>query len=312
MNDGGFDVIVGNPPYVRIQTLPKDEVAFYNDHYAAATSNYDIYVLFVERALQLLKPGGVMGFILPKKFMQTTYGEGLRKLLAEQKAVLKIIDFGDAQVFDEVTTYTCLLFLRKQVNEKLTHVQAGDWLKAQEIVPRTIPDGLPEYQHKEDLLSESEWRLGVNIVGSVFERLGQLRTPLGEIAKLFVGLQTSADRIYIVEERPGSSKRLASVFSRSTGKVYRLEKDVVVPLLKGALDMRRYRVEAITRYVIFPYRDGALIPAKEFAVRFPNCWTYLKENRKVLAQREYGKLSDAAWYGYVYPKNLKLFKEPRF
>jgi type I restriction-modification system DNA methylase subunit len=99
IKEGGFDVIVGNPPYVRIQTLPKDEVLYYNDRYKAATGNYDIYVLFVEQALQLLKPGGVMGFILPRKFFNTDYGTGLRRLITDAKALWKIVDFGDAQVF---------------------------------------------------------------------------------------------------------------------------------------------------------------------------------------------------------------------
>ena len=112
MKQGGFDVIVGNPPYVRIQTLDKTEVEFFNQNFESATGNYDIYVLFVERAMQLLKLGGVMGFILPNKFMQVDYGVGLRKLLSENQYVEQVVDFKSFQVFEGATTYTCLLFLR--------------------------------------------------------------------------------------------------------------------------------------------------------------------------------------------------------
>jgi type I restriction-modification system DNA methylase subunit len=104
LKEGGFDVIVGNPPYVRIQTLEKAEVEFFNRTFESATGNYDIYVLFVERALQLLKPGGLMGFILPNKFMHVDYGEGLRKLLSESQSVEQIVDFKDFQVFEGATT----------------------------------------------------------------------------------------------------------------------------------------------------------------------------------------------------------------
>ena len=69
MKNGGFDVIIGNPPYVRIQTLPKDEVTYFGDKFESAKGIYDIYLLFIEQAFRLLRKGGVAGFILPNKFM---------------------------------------------------------------------------------------------------------------------------------------------------------------------------------------------------------------------------------------------------
>ena len=113
VEEKGFDIIIGNPPYVRIQTLPKDHVGFFNENYVSATGNYDIYALFVERGLQLLKPGGILGFILPHKFFQAAYGQGLRKLIAERKALMEVVNFRDNQIFQEASTYTCLLFLQK-------------------------------------------------------------------------------------------------------------------------------------------------------------------------------------------------------
>jgi hypothetical protein len=135
--------------------------------------------------------------------------------------------------------------------------------------------------------------------------------PLGEVGKLFVGLQTNADQVYVLEARAGGNDRLVSAYSRATDRVYRMEREVVVPLLKGSLDMRRYRIESAARFVVFPYENGTLIPAKDFSKRFPKCWAYLKENRKVLAQREHGKMNDEGWYGYVYPKNLTLYRQPK-
>lgn len=312
MEDGGFDVIVGNPPYVRIQTLPKDDVEFFNKHYAAATGNYDIYVLFVERALELLKPGGVFGMILPKKFFNTDYGKGLRKLIADAKTLWKVVDFGDAQVFEEATTYTCLLFLQRQANTQTAYVNAADWLRADSATTRIMPTNLAEHMIETASISEKEWNFSPSESGALLERLSAFPEKLGDIVeKIAQGLVTSADQVYILEERAGSTKRLVSVHSRATEKTYRLEREVVVPLLKGALDMRRYRIESVTRYVVFPYKDGSLISAKDFAARFPNCWAYLKENRKTLTDREHGKMEHEGWHGYVYPKNLKMFAQPK-
>ncbi|HWQ82939.1 MAG TPA: Eco57I restriction-modification methylase domain-containing protein, partial [Anaerolineales bacterium] len=110
MSSGGFDVVIGNPPYIRIQALkewaPK-EVEFYKQRYQAASKgNYDIYVVFVEKALSLLNNYGQMGYILPHKFFNAKYGEPLRALIAGGRHLSKVVHFGDQQVFHNATTYT--------------------------------------------------------------------------------------------------------------------------------------------------------------------------------------------------------------
>jgi len=128
--EGGFDCVIGNPPYIRIQTMKEwapTEVEFYKQRYAAASKgNYDIYVVFVERALQLLNERGRMGYILPHKFFQAKYGQPLRQLLAGGSHLAEIIHFGDQQVFAGASTYTCLLFLDKEGNKQFRYVKAHD------------------------------------------------------------------------------------------------------------------------------------------------------------------------------------------
>ncbi|MEO8198813.1 MAG: N-6 DNA methylase [Thermoanaerobaculia bacterium] len=113
---GGFDAVIGNPPYIRIQTMKEWaplEVELYKLVYrSAAAGNYDIYVVFLERGFALLNHSGCLGFIVPTKFFSTDYGEALRALLSEKSAIEQVVDFGHEQVFDRATTYTCLLFLR--------------------------------------------------------------------------------------------------------------------------------------------------------------------------------------------------------
>ena len=83
----GFDVVVGNPPYVRIQTTSKDEIQYFSGVFESAISNYDIYVLFVECGTHLFNKQGNLGFILPKKFFTATYGEGLRNVISKLPSV---------------------------------------------------------------------------------------------------------------------------------------------------------------------------------------------------------------------------------
>ena len=140
MKVGGFDAVIGNPPYIRIQALKEWvplEVEFYKQRYATASKgNYDIYVVFVERGLNLLSKRGQMGFILPNKFFSTDYGEALRQSITDRKALVKVIDFGHAQVFEKATTYTCLLFLTGRSSKSISYAKVPFPL---ELVTNSVP-----------------------------------------------------------------------------------------------------------------------------------------------------------------------------
>lgn len=118
MQKGGFDAIIGNPPYVRIQTMqetsPLSVEYFKKQYLSAGKGNYDIYVVFVEKALSLLNTEGKLGYILPHKFFNAKYGEALRGLIASGRNLAHLVHFGHQQVFAGATTYTCLLFLNRQ------------------------------------------------------------------------------------------------------------------------------------------------------------------------------------------------------
>ena len=127
---GGFDAVIGNPPYIRIQTMKEwapQEVEFYKKKYSSASKgNYDIYVVFVEKGLSLLNKNGLLGYILPHKFFNAQYGEPLRSLIVKGKNLKEIVHFGHQQVFENATTYTCLLFLGKKENEKFSFAKIED------------------------------------------------------------------------------------------------------------------------------------------------------------------------------------------
>ena len=251
----GFDCIIGNPPYIRIQTMKKwapTEVEFYKQQYTAASKgNYDIYVVFVERALQLLNDQGRMGYILPHKFFQAKYGQPLRQLLAEGNHLTEIVHFGDQQVFAGASTYTCLLFLDKKGKSQFRYAKAHDldgWRANGKAV---------EGEVKASKATEQEWNFVVGPGAPLFERLNEMPIKLGDVAHLFVGLQTDADSVYILEEirREG-----ASVFcqSKETGQVHEFENQHLKRFVKGSLNIRRYHLSDLTKRLIFPYeiRDG--------------------------------------------------------
>ncbi|MGB9484968.1 MAG: N-6 DNA methylase [Terriglobia bacterium] len=312
----GFACIVGNPPYIRIQELKDKQpevLTYFNENYRAATGNYDIYVLFDERGLALLgrSPHARLGFIQPHKFFQSEYGKGIRQQFAEERCVSEIVNFGDYQVFPHGTTYTCLLFLAKAPHESVAY------LEAQDGVIDTVPGADPKKAESipQDRLSSAPWPLSVRPTGSprtewgALEKMERTGATLRSIARhVFVGVQTSADAIYILRKL-GSSKDRVQVHSRATGTDYSLEAEIVKPIISGA-DVERYGTPRPQNVLIFPYdidrrkKRASLIPAAMMEKRFPETWAYLNENRAALEGREGGKMAGEQWYAYVYPKNL--------
>ena len=115
---GGFDAVIGNPPYIRIQGLQEDspeQVPYLKSKYESAKNgNIDIYVMFLEKALQIMNKTGLHGYILPHKFFQADFGENVRSLIAKDKSIRRVVSFKEKQIFENATTYTCLFFMKKQ------------------------------------------------------------------------------------------------------------------------------------------------------------------------------------------------------
>ena len=281
---GGFDAVIGNPPYVRIQGFPREQIGYLTRKYRSATGNCDLYVSFVERAFSLLGKNGRLGKIIPNKFFRTDYGVGLRGLLSETSSVTQIVDFGADQVFP-ATTYTCLLFLRKGENPKFAYVQA----KANEEALRNAAF----VSGDAGSLSHQPWSFENRSIQALANKLSQKTVRLLDLpAEMSRGSSTGADTVFVF----------------STGAI-KIEADILrQPLF--ASDFGRYRFAIADKWrVIFPYHydeeEYRLYSEAEMEAQFPKAYAYLKSHSSELKKRKQFK----AWYGYSAPRNLKLHDE---
>jgi hypothetical protein len=314
----GFDIVIGNPPYLRVQGIQQSQaqyVSYYRKHYSSAQGSFDLYALFIERGYKLLNDHGQFAFIVPHKFFQATFGESLRGLLTRRGALRQIVRFGSAQVFDEATTYTCLLFLSAQPNKhfdllEVKSLASGDEVlsaaRRQELHPAYVRDRLPSPAE-----NDTEWDFSVGEDNRIYRRLQQHPRKLVDITrKIFVGLQTSADKIYVLELRDERADTVLC-YSRAIEEEFEIERGLVKPFLMGR-DVHRYEPMSVKNVVIFPYtlRDGTaqLMPIDQIEHKYPQGWQYLLRNRDALRNRENGRLKDDSFYAYIYPKNLTEFE----
>ncbi len=304
MNAGGFDAVIGNPPYIRIQAMKEwapVEVEHYKKAYkSAAKGNYDIYVVFIEKGLSLLNSRGRLGFICPHKFFNAQYGESIRKIISEGQHLAEVVHFGDQQVFAGATTYTCLLFLGKGGAQECRFVKVNnlaEWKQKPADTHASI-----EGQIAAERITAADWSFSVGRGTALFEKLGQMPTKLEMIAsRIFQGIKTGADKIYIVEER-GRNHKKVRVYSPHLETECWLEPELLHPLVKGG-DSRRYALSLTKRLILFPYvRDhsgkAALVPEAVLKKEYPLTWQYFDRNTKYLREREDGKMDGASWYGY--------------
>ena len=305
----GFDAIIGNPPYIRVQNMvaySPMEYAFYKGDlsgFETAKSNLlDKYYLFIERAWSLLKPGGRIGYIVPHKFMTITSGEALRSYLSSRHSVAKIIHFGVHQVFRGRLTYTCILVLARESQEKfsISFVKDYNWFLFNHKTTFS--------QYSSDYLSGRPWTF---LPPEISERLDLVRShcvPLKDLAEIFVGVQTSADKIYIIRAEHNDDKYV--YFTDKTGMPRKVEQDILRFSIYDA-QLRKYDKIKANSYIIFPYKtvEGkpVLIDYDEMRSRFPAAYDYLSAFRNELDKRNMPNRTDRTWYAYGRSQSLKRF-----
>lgn len=325
--EGGFDAIIGNPPYVRIQDLQTwapAEARFYAEHFeSAGKGNFDIFLLFIEQGLKLLKPKGLLSFIVTKKFFQTQYAQALRKILAEGKHVAEIVDFSYNQVFDESFVNTCIILLTKAPSPAVTYIEIPK-LEDTALLPPVVvslashPKANLEpatiSRVRADTLSEGPWVFVRENEQAILTKIRAGHPTLEQVtARIFQGLKTSADKIYILQPR-GETARRYKAYSTYLDEEVDLEKDLLRPLIKGG-EMKPFIPAPWERLILFPYEvqddEARLIPKRMLEDRFPRTWEYLLACKKYLEDREGGRMKGPEWYAYGRSQALEVMGKPK-
>jgi type I restriction-modification system DNA methylase subunit len=302
VNLSGFDIVIGNPPYIRIQTLKQskpDAVTFFKEYYSSASKgNYDIYVVFIEAGLRLLKSNGTLAYICPNKFFNADYGESLRGMLAQGQNLYHVVNFGDQQVFLGATIYTCLLFLSRNSSASCRYSQ-----------PKDLYDWLQTFKAAEtkicaSQISSAPWHFTAGPASLVMEKLNSFSRRLGNVAdRIYQGLVTGADSVFILKNARGGGFE-----SLATGQEHEIESTLMHPLCKGSVDIRRYFIGDLEKSILFPYHiidgEAQLISVSEFQTKYPRAWKYLLQNRNLLEAREGGKWKHDKWYALGRSQNL--------
>jgi len=167
-------------------------------------------VPFLERGVELLAPGGRLGFIVPNKLTKLDYGRRLREWLARDGLVEEIVDFGDAQLFEGAANYTCILELSRRPGSELVYPRVGRGERERQQALTSF-DAVPAQRFALRELGSDPWVLATGEEARLLRALADGAERLGDVAKqIFQGLITSAGLEYIVEDmgRRGAVRRV--------------------------------------------------------------------------------------------------------
>ncbi len=281
---GGFDAVIGNPPYVGFQGQVQDR-HFIRQHYQSARGRFDLYIPFVERGLAVLCEDGLLGLICPTNFTKRAHGAELRGLISKENTILDITDFEDLPIFKGALNYTGVFIIQKT---------------------------RPKQQHKATYRRRSFDSPEISIAQSELGKdVWVFRTPEASILVLKIESQT----VSLLEEiTQGISEGIVtgnnSVFLLpiNTAKKLGLEEQILSPCVRGK-QVRRYCLEPVTELLIYPYRlvggKTSVISESELQ-QFERIWRYLTSRRQDLAGRDYFESSRKLWYELWCERDLGL------
>lgn len=315
--DRTFDLIVGNPPYMKtedIKAFTPKEKPLYEKEYTSAYKQYDKYFLFIERALNLLKPNGYLGYIIPSKFMKVGAAKELRNLIANNAYLKTMISFGAHQVFADKSNYTCIMVLEKRKRKIFKYSEVSDF-----IGWRVRDNNAYKFCNRPSgTINSDTWILCTDEHLPLLEAITTHAKPLGEIVGndyIFNGIQTSANKIYVFV--PISETRTTYTFKAFNGNVYEVEKAVTKPYFKtvqGIEAMNTYRTFKPNARVFFPYKKDnnghlQLIPLTVIQRRYPLFYAFLMAAKPELnkASRDIQPKPTTAdeWYRYGRHQSLE-------
>ena len=263
LKEGGFDVIIGNPPYVRQETLGEEFKIYAKQNFETYAGTADLYVYFIEQAHKLLKPGGLFGMIVSNKWMRANYGKALREFLTKNAEMLEIVDFGELPVFGDVLAYPVIIITRRHATDK----HNIHYAKIKNLDFESLPDEVRKVgmELKEHLFENDNWNLLASNEQGLLSKFYENSEPLGKFVgnQIYRGLLTGLNDAFIVDQNTYNK-----IVSND-----KVSKKLLKPFLMGR-DVHEYFFDPSNRYLIcIPrgYTNSTKQPKQD-------AWLWLKES----------------------------------
>jgi adenine-specific DNA-methyltransferase len=285
----GFDIVIGNPPYIQLQKAydAKRKYAdlYINEGYATFDRRGDIYCLFYERGVELLRPNGILAYITSNKWMRAGYGEKLRDYFAKHTNPLLLIDLGPG-VFESATVDTNILLLQCAPNQHRLHAftytdRAQNLRDAARAHSRPMPP-----------LAKDAWFIGGDAEHRLKEKIERIGKPLREWdVNIYYGIKTGLNEAFIIDT--ATRQRILDA-CKDAAERQRTEA-IIKPILRGR-DIKRYTYEWKGLWVIFipwhfPLHEDTTIQGasekaeKEFRRLYPSVYGHLQQYKYQLMTR---------------------------
>ena len=303
INGGFFDIVIGNPPYVKVQNISKNQTDYFKKTFESAKGKYDIYVIFIENSIKnLIQTNGQVVFINPHRFMIAEYGLGLRSFLITQKAINKILVFGVEQVFDAATTYTGIFFFSKN-SKNISYCEAND-LELNNL-------NFDSYEFSQ---IGTVWSFKNENSTNLLEKLTKHKLVKDIFSGIYQGLISMGDEIQMLEGKIIDDKFIG--FSKRLQKNVEIESLLMKPVLKGE-NIQRYCELKTNVYVFYPHIEttkNKTTPIDEVSLKkqFPLGYNYISNFKDELEEKKVKyKTNSKNWYSLHRSRELSLFNSEK-
>lgn len=262
---GGFDIVIGNPPYIQLQSMLEMSAVYKDAKFETYNKTGDIYCLFVEQGFNLLRKNGILTYIIPNKWMQAGYGQQLREYLAKRR-ILNIVDFGDVQLFENATTYTCIPLLQQA---KPCKTFIASYMKSADI--STIPEYSSTFDTKD--FGKDAWVLSSSGELKLINKLKKKYPTLKVYSKgeAYRGVLSGLSEAFLV----GTDVYNGLIDNNAAAQ------NKIVPFLLGR-DIKPYASPTPNKYMIL-FEKG--FTKQQYGENFSEdaAWDYIKEDYPSIA-----------------------------
>ena len=249
----GFDCVIGNPPYIQLQKMGTDADTLQKMNYETYERTGDIYCLFYEMGMKLLKPGALLSFITSNKWMRASYGEPLRKYFSERQDVIGLIDFAGYKVFDSATVDVNILTAATRTPSGCTKACS---INKDEFDITKLSDYVQTHAVSSSFSSSESWSILSEIERSIKEKIEAVGTPLKDWdIQINYGIKTGFNDAFIID----SVKRNEILSACQTEEERQRTAEIIRPILRGR-DIKRYSYVFAEQYLI------ATFPAKQYDI----------------------------------------------